>query len=228
MRREDIRKRLFEMQDSGYKEFHCKLIPGVNPDSVIGVRTPALRSLAKEIFKSGDYRAFIDELPHVYYEEINLHGMIICMIKDYGEAIAEVNKLLPYVDNWATCDLLSFKKAFKGNLDKLEKDVKRWILSNEETYTVRFGIGVLLEFYLDDAFDPKYLEWVAGVESDEYYIKMMKAWYFATALAKQYEEAIPYIEDHTLDEWVHRKTIQKAKESYRVSDEAKKYLNTLK
>ena len=153
--------------------------------------------------------------------------MIICMVSDYDEAIHEVNKLLPYVDNWASCDLLSCKKAFKDNLDKLETDVKRWI-SSGDTYTVRFGIGVLLEFYLDDAFDLKYLEWVARVESDEYYIRMMKAWYFATALAKQYDEAIPYIENHRLEEWVHRKTIQKARESFRVSDDTKAYLNTLK
>lgn len=215
------------MQDIEFKKFQCKLIPGVNSDTVIGVRTPLLRKLAKEIFKSDDYEEFIRDLPHEYYEEVNLHGMIICMVSDYDEAIHEVNKLLPYVDNWATCDLLSCKKAFKDNLDKLETDVKRWI-SSGDTYTVRFGIGVLLEFYLDDAFDLKYLEWVARVESDEYYIRMMKAWYFATALAKQYDEAIPYIENHRLEKWVHRKTIQKAKESFRVSDDAKAYLNTLK
>ena len=215
------------MQDIEFKKFQCKLIPGVNSDTVIGVRTPLLRKLAKEIFKSDDYEEFIRDLPHEYYEEVNLHGMIICMVSDYDESIHEVNKLLPYVDNWATCDLLSCKKAFKDNLDKLETDVKRWI-SSGDTYTVRFGIGVLLEFYLDDAFDLKYLEWVARVESDEYYIRMMKAWYFATALAKQYDEAIPYIENHRLEEWVHRKTIQKAKESFRVSDDTKAYLNTLK
>lgn len=215
------------MQDIEFKKFQCKLIPGVNSDTVIGVRTPLLRKLAKEIFKSDDYEEFIRDLPHEYYEEVNLHGMIICMVSDYDEAIHEVNKLLPYVDNWATCDLLSCKKAFKDNLDKLETDVKRWI-SSGDTYTIRFGIGVLLEFYLDDAFDLKYLEWVARVESDEYYIRMMKAWYFATALAKQYDEAIPYIENHRLEEWVHRKTIQKAKESFRVSDDTKAYLNTLK
>lgn len=215
------------MQDIEFKKFQCKLIPGVNSDTVIGVRTPLLRKLAKEIFKSDDYEEFIRDLPHEYYEEVNLHGMIICMVSDYDEAIHEVNKLLPYVDNWASCDLLSCKKAFKDNLDKLETDVKRWI-SSGDTYTVRFGIGVLLEFYLDDAFDLKYLEWVARVESDEYYIRMMKAWYFATALAKQYDEAIPYIENHRLEEWVHRKTIQKARESFRVSDDTKAYLNTLK
>ncbi|WLD75604.1 DNA alkylation repair protein [Mogibacterium neglectum] len=227
MKKEEIRSRLFDMQDIEFKKFQCKLIPGVNSDTVIGVRTPLLRKLAKEIFKSDDYEEFIRDLPHEYYEEVNLHGMIICMVSDYDEAIHEVNKLLPYVDNWATCDLLSCKKAFKDNLDKLETDVKRWI-SSGDTYTVRFGIGVLLEFYLDDAFDLKYLEWVARVESDEYYIRMMKAWYFATALAKQYDEAIPYIENHRLEEWVHRKTIQKAKESFRVSDDTKAYLNTLK
>lgn len=227
MKKEEIRSRLFDMQDIEFKKFQCKLIPGVNSDTVIGVRTPLLRKLAKEIFKSDDYEEFIRDLPHEYYEEVNLHGMIICMISDYDEAIHEVNKLLPYVDNWASCDLLSCKKAFKDNLDKLETDVKRWI-SSGDTYTVRFGIGVLLEFYLDDAFDLKYLEWVARVESDEYYIRMMKAWYFATALAKQYDEAIPYIENHRLEEWVHRKTIQKARESFRVSDDTKAYLNTLK
>ena len=227
MKKEEIRSRLFDMQDIEFKKFQCKLIPGVNSDTVIGVRTPLLRKLAKEIFKSDDYEEFIRDLPHEYYEEVNLHGMIICMVSDYDEAIHEVNKLLPYVDNWATCDLLSCKKAFKDNLDKLETDVKRWI-SSGDTYTIRFGIGVLLEFYLDDAFDLKYLEWVARVESDEYYIRMMKAWYFATALAKQYDEAIPYIENHRLEEWVHRKTIQKAKESFRVSDDTKAYLNTLK
>ena len=227
MKKEEIRSRLFDMQDIEFKKFQCKLIPGVNSDTVIGVRTPLLRKLAKEIFKSDDYEEFIRDLPHEYYEEVNLHGTIICMVSDYDEAIHEVNKLLPYVDNWASCDLLSCKKAFKDNLDKLETDVKRWI-SSGDTYTVRFGIGVLLEFYLDDAFDLKYLEWVARVESDEYYIRMMKAWYFATALAKQYDEAIPYIENHRLEEWVHRKTIQKAKESFRVSDDAKAYLNTLK
>lgn len=227
MKKEEIRSRLFDMQDIEFKKFQCKLIPGVNSDTVIGVRTPLLRKLAKEIFKSDDYEEFIRDLPHEYYEEVNLHGMIICMVSDYDEAIHELNKLLPYVDNWASCDLLSCKKAFKDNLDKLETDVKRWI-SSGDTYTVRFGIGVLLEFYLDDAFDLKYLEWVARVESDEYYIRMMKAWYFATALAKQYDEAIPYIENHRLEEWVHRKTIQKAKESFRVSDDAKAYLNTLK
>jgi hypothetical protein rflaF_02178 len=227
VKKEEIRSRLFDMQDIEFKKFQCKLIPGVNSDTVIGVRTPLLRKLAKEIFKSDDYEEFIRDLPHEYYEEVNLHGMIICMVSDYDEAIHEVNKLLPYVDNWASCDLLSCKKAFKDNLDKLETDVKRWI-SSGDTYTVRFGIGVLLEFYLDDAFDLKYLEWVARVESDEYYIRMMKAWYFATALAKQYDEAIPYIENHRLEEWVHRKTIQKARESFRVSDDTKAYLNTLK
>lgn len=188
MKKKEIRSKLFDMQDIDYKKFHCKLIPGVNPDTVIGVRTPALRKLAKEVFKSGDYGEFISDLPHEYYEELNLHGMIICMISDYEEALSEIDKLLTYVDNWATCDLLSFKKAF----------------------------------------DPQYLEWVAGVKSDEYYVRMMQAWYFATALAKQYDETIPYIENKRLDEWVHRKTIQKAKESYRVSDDTKAYLNSLK
>ena len=223
MKKKEIRSKLFDMQDIDYKKFHCKLIPGVNPDTVIGVRTPALRKLAKEVFKSGDYGEFISDLPHEYYEELNLHGMIICMISDYEEALSEIDKLLPYVDNWATCDLLSFKKAFKGNLNKLENEVKRWI-SSGDTYTVRFGIGVLLEFYLDDAFDPQYLDWVAGVKSDEYYVRMMQAWYFATALAKQPASTLPLIESQTLIPFVQNKTIQKARESRRISPELKKAL----
>ncbi|WP_314031863.1 DNA alkylation repair protein [Mogibacterium timidum] len=227
MTNKEIREHLLGLQDLGYKEFHCKLIPNVDSSRVIGVRTPMLRRYAKELIKSGNYQEFISELPHEYFDEMNLHGMIICNISDYEEAVCEIDKFLPYVDNWATCDLLSFKKAFKGNLGRLEHDVCRWINSGD-TYTMRFGMGVLLEFYLDEAFNPRHLEWVATVESDEYYVRMMQAWYFATAIAKQYEASIPYIEQHRLHEWTHRKAIQKARESFRVSDEVKAYLKSLK
>ena len=215
------------MQDMDYRDFNSKLIPTVDKESMIGIRTPELRKYAKQLVKSSEVKEFLQDLPHKYFDENQLHAFIISEIKDFKNCIDEINRFLPYIDNWATCDLLSFKKAFKGNLNKLENEVKRWI-SSGDTYTVRFGIGVLLEFYLDDAFDPQYLEWVAGVKSDEYYVRMMQAWYFATALAKQYDETIPYIENKRLDEWVHRKTIQKAKESYRVSDDTKVYLNSLK
>jgi len=224
---DEIRNELFKMQDTAYRDFNSKLIPTVDKSLFIGVRTPELRKYAKQLAKREDIEEFLHSLPHKYFDENQLHAFIVSEIKDFKSCVDKVNEFLPYIDNWATCDLLSFKKAFKGNLNKLENEVKRWI-SSGDTYTVRFGIGVLLEFYLDDAFDPQYLEWVAGVKSDEYYVRMMQAWYFATALAKQYDETIPYIENKRLDEWVHRKTIQKAKESYRVSDDTKAYLNSLK
>lgn len=227
MTNKEIREHLFEMQDLGYKDFHLNLMPGVDPDTVIGVRTPLLRKFAKEIFKSGEYDAFISELPHKYYDEMNLHGFILCEMKDYDRVINEIDRYLPYVNNWATCDLVSPKKAFSRNTERLINDVSRW-MESDQTYTKRFGIEMLMTFYLDDEFDKKYLDMVSAVKSDEYYVNMMIAWYFATALAKQYEETIPYIEKHVLDDWTHRKTIQKARESYRITKEQKEYLKSLK
>lgn len=230
----EIEKRLFKMQDLKYKEFHLGLMPGVDPDSVIGVRTPMLRAFAREIFKSGDYREFLDEMPHKYYDEMNLHGFILCEMKDYDTVIAEINRFLPHVNNWATCDLISPKKAFGKNTDRLLIDIQKWLSHEEEftlpseTYTIRFGMEMLMTFFLEDRFKPEYLEWVASVQSREYYVNMMKAWYFATALAKQYETTIPYIEERRLDEWCHKKSIQKARESFRITPEQKNYLNTLK
>lgn len=227
MTNKEIEKRLFELQDLGYKEFHLNLVPGMDPDFVIGVRTPELRKLAKEIFKSGDYEGFLKELPHKHYEEMNLHGFILCEMKDYDRVISEIDRYLPYVDNWATCDLVSPKKAFKNNYDRLLTEIKKW-MSSTETYTIRFGIEMLMSFYLDDMFKEEYLQWVADVKSDEYYVNMMIAWFFATALAKQYEATLPFIERHVLDDWTHKKSIQKARESLRITKEQKEYLKTLK
>jgi 3-methyladenine DNA glycosylase AlkD len=223
---EDIQHRLFELQDLKYKEFSSKLMPTVNPETVIGVRTPDLRKLAKEVSKTPVAWEFLKILPHKYYEENNLHGFLIETIKDYDAAIAAVDAFLPYIDNWATCDLMS-PKVFKKHLPELYEKIKVW-LKSDKTYTVRFGIGMLLGFYLDEQFRPDMLELVAGVRSDEYYINMMIAWYFATALAKQYDAALPYIQNQRLEKWTHNKAIQKAIESYRISDESKAYLQTLK
>jgi 3-methyladenine DNA glycosylase AlkD len=223
---EEIQRRLFELQDLKYKEFHCKLMPTVNPETVIGVRTPNLRKLAKEYSKTPEALEFLEILPHKYYEENNLHGFLIETIRYYDSAIDAVDTFLPYIDNWATCDLIS-PKVFKKHLPELYEKIKAW-LKSDRTYTVRFGIGMLMSFYLDDNFKPEMLELVAGVRSEEYYINMMIAWYFATALAKQYDAALPYIREQRLEKWTHNKAIQKALESYRISDETKAYLRTLK
>ncbi len=223
---EEVRRRLFELRDLKYKEFACKLMPTVNPETVIGVRTPDLRKLAREFSKTPEASEFLKILPHAYYEENNLHGFLIETIRDYDAAVAAVDEFLPYIDNWATCDLIS-PKIFKKHLPKLYEKIKVWLISGR-TYTVRFGIGMLMSFYLDDDFRPEMIELVAGVRSDEYYVNMMIAWYFATALAKQYEAALPYIQEQRLEKWTHNKAIQKAIESYRIGDEAKAYLRTLK
>lgn len=223
---EDIRKRLFELQDFEYKAFHSKLIPDVDPDTVIGVRTPVLRKLAKELEGTEAAKAFIKELPHVYYEENNLHGFLVEGIKDYEACIDALDKFLPYVDNWATCDMIA-PKVFKKHLDKLERDIERWLRS-ERTYMVRFAICMLLKHFLDDRFESRFLDMVVAVKSDEYYINMVRAWYFATALAKQYEKTFPYIKGERLDVWTHNKVIQKARESFRLNQEQKELLKSMK
>ena len=222
----NITERLLSMQDEAYKEFHCKLMPTINPDTVIGVRVPMLRKLAKELYGTAEAEAFLSELPHKYYDENNLHAFLIAQIKDYNSCIAEVERFLPYINNWATCDGLS-PKIFKKHLPELLEHIKVW-LASDETYTVRFAIGMLMQFYLDDAFDLQYSDMVAAVKSEEYYVNMMIAWYFATALSKQYDAVLPYLENHKLDIWTHNKTIQKAIESYRITDDQKKYLRGLK
>ena len=214
------------MQDLAYRDFHSKLMPTIDKETIIGVRTPQLRKFSKEFAKSEECELFLKELPHQFYEENNLHGFLLEMGKDYDILVEKLDAFLPYVDNWATCDMVR-PKVFKKHLPELLTKVEEW-LSSEHVYTVRYGIGMLLSFYLDEAFEPEYLERVAEIHSDEYYINMMIAWYFATALAKQYEVTLPYIENQRLDAWTHNKAIQKAIESYRITDEQKKYLRTLR
>ncbi len=223
---QSVRTRLFELQDIKYKDFHSKLMPTVDPDLVIGVRTPQLRKFAREFSKTPEAAEFLKKLPHKYYEENNLHGFLVEAMKDYEECIAAVNAFLPYVDNWATCDLMR-PKVFGKHLQELLAQIRIW-MESKETYTIRFGIEMLMTFYLDEQFDIAYPELVAGVQSEEYYVNMMIAWYFATALAKQYEAVIPYIEQGWLARWTHNKAIQKAVESYRITEEQKAYLRTLR
>lgn len=223
---ESIRSRLFELQDVKYRDFQCRLMPTVDPKTVIGVRTPDMRRLAKEFSKTPEAEDFLKILPHTYYEENNLHGFLIETLEDYDQTIKAIDAFLPYVDNWATCDLMS-PKVFKKHLSELYEKIKDW-LQSDRTYTVRFGIGMLMSFYLDGHFQPEMLDLVAGVKSQEYYVNMMVAWYFATALAKQYDAALPVIRERRLEKWTHNKAIQKAIESYRIHDEQKAYLKTLK
>lgn len=221
-----IQSILFEQQDLKYREFNTKLIPTVNENTMIGVRTPVLRKIAKDVSKSPEVSEFLKSLPHTYYEENNIHGFVISSMNDFNKVILELDAFLPYVDNWATCDLIS-PKCFKKHHEELIPHIKRWLSSNS-TYTVRFGIDMLMSFYLDETFSPEYLELVASIKSSEYYINMMIAWYFATALAKQYNSAIVFIEQNRLDNWTHNKTIQKAIESYRITSEQKEYLKGLR
>lgn len=217
---------LFSVQDLKYRDFNAKLIPNIEKDTVIGVRTPLLRSYAKEMIKNGDASEFLAELPHKYFEENQIHAFIISELKDYDNVISELERFLPYIDNWATCDQL-VPKVFKKNTDKLVDMATEWI-NSDRTYTIRFGIGVFMRYFLDDKFSKEYLYLIANIRSDEYYVNMMIAWYFATALAKQYSLAVVCVEENHLDKWVHNKTIQKACESYRVTDEHKAYLKSLK
>lgn len=222
----ELQKRLFQLQDNAYREFHAKLIPDISPENIIGIRTPILRQFKKEFAKEEGVEQFLAQLPHTYYEENNLHMMLISDLKDYERCITEIKRFLPYVDNWATCDF-PVPKCFAKNKDVLLIEIKKWI-SSKETYTIRYGIGLLMRLYLEDDFKPEYMEMVAGVRSEEYYVNMMIAWYFATALAKQWDMAVGYIEQHRLSDWVHKKTIQKAVESYRITDEQKLYLKTFR
>lgn len=219
----EIKQRLFELQDVKFREFHSRLIPNIDPATVIGVRTPELRRLAKEI---GEDEGFLRALPHEYYEENQLHALIITGMKDFGGCIARLDEFLPYADNWATTDIMTVK-LFKKHTAELLPHIRRW-LDSGRTYTVRYAVGCLMNFYLDGEFRPEYPEMVSGVDCGEYYVSMMVAWYFATALAKQYDAVIPYIEGRRLDTATHRRTIQKAVESFRITDEQKAYLRTLR
>lgn len=224
---EQVQRELFEMQDEGYRAFHSKLIPTVDPENIIGVRTPQLRSYAKQFAKRPEATVFLEQLPHTYYEENNLHAFLIEQIKDYEACVAEWNRFLPYVDNWATCDMPR-PKVFKKHLQELPEQIRAWMDSGD-TYTVRFGIEMLMSLYLEpETFSLEYVQWVSEVDSEEYYVNMMVAWFFATALAKQWEAVIPYIEERTLSKWCHNKSIQKALESNRITAEQKEYLRSLR
>jgi len=221
-----ILETLFLMQDYKYKMFQAKLIPTVNPDRIIGVRTPDIRKYARKLRNTEEATVFLKTLPHQYYEENNLHACLIEQIQDFDECIEQLNCFLPYVDNWSTCDMLR-PKCLKKKMDGLLSAIEAW-MNSDDSYTVRFGIEMLMVFFLDERFEPEFLERVAAVNREEYYIRMMIAWYFATALAKQYESAVKIIEAGKLPVWTHNKAIQKAVESYRISDERKKYLRMLK
>ncbi len=221
-----IRQRLFALQDRAYRDFHLGLIPNVPPETVIGVRTPELKALAMKLAGTPEAEAFLESLPHAYYEENNLHGFLLCRIRDYDECVRQIDRFLPHVDNWATCDSLK-PRVFGRHPEALIRDIRRWIASGR-VYTVRFGLRCLMDHFLDDRFRPEYLDLAASVRSEEYYVNMMIAWFFATALAKQYDAALPYLEQHRLDPWVHAKTLQKARESFRITPEQKEYLKSLK
>lgn len=223
---DNIQKKLFQLQDVGYGDFHSKLMPNIPREKIIGIRVPVLRRFVKELSKA-EKEDFLQQLPHTYYEENNLHGLIIMESGDYGSCIGELERFLPYIDNWATCDMLR-PKILRKHLPELLEKIYQW-LSSEDTYSVRLAIGFLMSFYLDDgAYQREYLAKVAEVSSQEYYVRMMVAWYFATALAKQYQDALPYMQKGRLEEWTRRKAIQKALESRRVSPEHKEHLRNFR
>lgn len=223
-----ILDRLMEKQDEKYGDFHSRLMPGIERDSIIGVRIPDLKRIVKEILKEypNDWKEFLKILPHKYYEENNVHMMLLNSIKDYEEYLEELYKFLPYVDNWATCDIAA-SSIVKANHKAYEEEIYKMI-DSVEPYTIRFGVGSLLKYYLDDKFKLAHLKTVASIKSDHYYVNMMIAWYFATALAKNWDATIPYIEKKKLSDWIHRKTIQKAIESYRITEDQKKYLKSFR
>ena len=223
---EEIRKQLFSMQDLKYRDFQSKLIPTVEYDTVIGVRTPELRKYAKQLAKTEGISEFLRDLPHQYFDENQLQAFLISEIKDYEKCLEEVERFLPYVDNWATCDQMS-PNVFKKHKKDLQESIRKWIVS-DKTYTVRFAIEMLMKHFLDEDFEIEYPKMVSSVRSEEYYINMMIAWYFATALAKQYYAVVPFIENQYLDAWTHNKAIQKSVESYRITREQKEYLRSLK
>lgn len=221
-----IRAQLFALQDKEYRVFYSRLMPTLPPETVIGVRVPLLRKLAKQLTDTPEAEVFVQDLPHFYYEENALHAFLLEPVRDYGIALAATERFLPYVDNWAVCDSFS-PKVFAQHKPELLSAIRRW-LSSDQVYTVRYGIGMLMRYYLDDAFRPEYLAWVAVVHSEEYYVNMMRAWYFATALAKQPAAALPWLTEKRLDVWTHNKTIQKAVESRRIPPEQKQALRALR
>ena len=223
MEHDAIRTALCSMGEESYRAFSVSLMPTVQKDRVIGIRTPILRKYAKKLT---DFDGFLQDLPHFYFEENQLHAFLIERECDFDRCIAKLDEFLPHVDNWATCDSMK-PKVLKQNLGRLLPHIDRWI-SSGNTYAVRYGINLLMSYYLDERFDLQHLQTVAEISSDEYYINMMRAWYFATALANHYEETLAFLEENTLDVWTHNKTIQKARESFRITAEQKAYLKTLK
>ena len=221
-----IQKELFSLQDKKYMKFLSKLTPNVSEDTIIGVRIPEIRKLAKKLVKNDEYEDFLKELPHKYYDENLLHGAIISENKDFENCIELLNSFLPFVDNWAVCDTIS-PKIFKKHKKELIEKIKEWSQS-DKTYTCRFGVEMLMTHFLDEDFKKEYLEMVANIHSEEYYVKMVIAWFFATALTKQWDYAVIYLENNRLDVWVHNKTIQKARESLRILEDKKRYLKGLK
>ena len=221
-----IQKQLFELQDLGYKEFHSKLMPTVCKDKIIGVRVPQLRKFAKELNKSDLKADFLNTLPHKYYEEDNLHAFLIEQIKDFNECISALDNFLLFIDNWATCDMMT-PKVLSENPDLLYKKIQEWAKS-EHTYTVRFAIVALMKFFMGERLDKNHLNLLLSIKTNEYYINMAIAWYLATALSSRWETVIPYIEKQKFDKWIHNKAIQKSIESYRITKEQKEYLKTLK
>ena len=221
-----IVERLMQYQDIKYKDFQSNLVPNIDKETIIGVRTPNMRQIAKDVYNLEEAKEFLNTLPHKYYEENLVHFFLIAMIKDFNLCVEEVNKFLPYVDCWPVSDQSS-PKVFKKNHDKLIPLIKNWIAS-EHVYTARFGIRILMNEFLDDDFKEEYFTLVINKRGEDYYLKMMVAWYFATALAKKYDFAVKVIEENKLDRWCHNKAIQKALESYRVSDSHKEYLRSLK
>ena len=221
-----VQEALFALRDDAYGDFTAKLIPNVGRERIIGVRTPALQRFAKAFAKRPEAEEFLTELPHFYLEENGLHAALINGMRNYDECVAALDAFLPYVDNWATCDSLG-PACFKRQHGRLIGDVRRWMASGR-LYTVRFGIGMLMAHFLDGDFAPEQLDWVAAIATEEYYLRMMQAWYFATALAKQFDAALPVLEQHRLESWTHNKTIQKAVESRRITPEQKAYLKTLR
>ena len=226
MNAKEIEAELFAMRDEKYATFQARIIPTVAEEKILGVRTPQLRNFAKKLIKDEGCGTFLKKLPHKYFEEDQLHAFVISLQKDFDLCLEQVEAFLPHINNWATCDQLS-PKAFKKEKEKLLPCIKKWIKS-EKTYTVRFGIGMLMQHFLDENFCDHYASMVAKVRSDEYYVNMMRAWYFATALAKQYDLVLPYVQQKKLDAWTHNKAIQKSIESYRITAEQKSYLRTLK
>ena len=221
-----LQKQLFSMQDPAYRDFQSNLMPGIDKDTIIGIRTPQLRRFAKQLAQTAEAEQFLHRLPHQYYEENNLHGLLIEQIKDYELCIEELERFLPHIDNWATCDLLAVRTV-KNHLNSYIKKIDRW-LESEYIYTIRFGINMLMRYYLEEEFKLEYPGKVAAIRSEEYYVNMARAWYFATALAKKYDQVLPFLEEQKMDVWTHNKTIQKAIESYRITPEQKEYLRTLK